>query len=74
MSESRLKDAGYADHHERVKRKKVSVSVVTGSSTPQWVYDARAISHGVTAGNLVVARILTDTLISRLPHCVLGAR
>ena len=44
------------------------------SSTPQWVYDAGAISHGVTASNLVLARILTDTLISRSPHCVLGAR
>ena len=33
-----------------------------------------AISHGVTASNLVVGRILTDTLISRSPHCVLGAR
>ena len=53
---------------------KVSVSVVAGSSTPQWVYDAGAISHGVTASNLVLARILTDTLISRSPHCVLGAR
>ncbi len=52
---------------------KVSVSVVAGSSTPQWVYDAGAISHGVTASNLVLARILTDTLISRSPHCVLGA-
>jgi hypothetical protein len=27
-----------------------------------------------TASNLVLARILTDTLISRSPHCVLGAR
>jgi len=53
---------------------KVSVSVVAGSSTRQWVYDAGAISHGVTASNLVLARILTDTLISRSPHCVLGAR
>src|SRR6266481_1747702 len=53
---------------------KVSVSVVAGSSTPQWVYDAGAISHGVTASNLVLARILTDTPISRSPHCVLGAR
>lgn len=52
----------------------MSVSVVAGSSTPQWVYDAGAISHGVTASNLVLARILTDTLISRSPHCVLGAR
>ena len=74
MLESRLKDACYADYHERVKRKKVSVSVVAGSSTPQWVYDAGAISHGVTASNLVLARILTDTLISRSHHCVLGAR
>ena len=74
MSESRLKDVCYADYHERVKPKKVSVSVVAGSSTPQWVYDAGAISHGVTASNLVLARILTDTLISRSPHCVLGAR
>jgi hypothetical protein len=53
---------------------KVSVSVVAGSSTRQWVYDAGAISHGVTASNLVLARILTDTSISRSPHCVLGAR
>jgi len=52
---------------------KDSVSVVAGSSTPQWVYDAGAISHGVTASNLV-SRILTDTPISRSPHCVLGAR
>jgi hypothetical protein len=53
---------------------KVTVSVVAGSSTRQWVYDAGAISHGVTASNLVLARILTDTSISRSPHCVLGAR
>ena len=44
------------------------------SSTPQWVYDAGAISHGVTASNLVLPRILTDTLISRSPYCVPGAR
>lgn len=74
MSESKLKDACYADYHERVKRKKVSVSVVAGSSTPQWVCDAGAISHGITASNHLLARILTDTLISRSPHCVLGAR
>jgi len=50
---------------------KLGVSVVAGSSIPQWIYDA---SYSVTASNLVLARILTDTLISRSPHCVLGAR
>jgi hypothetical protein len=50
---------------------KLGVSVVAGSSIPQWIYDA---SHSVTGSNLVLARILTDTLISRSPHCVLGAR